>query len=101
MKRNGAPPDGDEAAALARALQDTTEQRRRLEMIIDGTAMGTWEWNCQTGQLRVNERWAQIVGYTREELSPITSQTFSRLVHPDDLAQSNALLREHLDGRLS
>ncbi|PAK93685.1 diguanylate cyclase [Stenotrophomonas rhizophila] len=99
MKRNGAPPDGDEAAALARALQDTTEQRRRLEMIIDGTAMGTWEWNCQTGAMRVNERWAQIVGYTREELSPITSQTFSRLVHPDDLAQSNALLREHLDGR--
>lgn len=89
----------DGSAALARALREMTERHRRLEMIIDGTAMGTWEWNCQTGQLRVNERWAQIVGYTREELAPITPQTFLGLVHPDDLAGSDALLREHLDGR--
>jgi len=91
----------DGSAALARALREMTERHRRLEMIIDGTAMGTWEWNCQTGQLRVNERWAQIVGYTREELAPITPQTFLGLVHPDDLARSDELLREHLDGRSS
>ncbi|MGH8043669.1 MAG: PAS domain S-box protein, partial [Stenotrophomonas sp.] len=75
------------------------EQRRRLEMIIEGTAAGTWEWNCQSGQMRVNERWAQIVGYTLEELAPITPKTFQHLVHPDDLERSNALLQEHLDGR--
>jgi len=99
----GGPVQGDAAsdgsAALARALREMTEQHRRLEMIIDGTAMGTWEWNCQTGQMWVNERWAQIVGYTREELAPITPETFFRLVHPEDLARSNALLREHLEGR--
>jgi diguanylate cyclase (GGDEF)-like protein/PAS domain S-box-containing protein len=89
----------DGSAALARALREMTERHRRLEMIIDGTAMGTWEWNCQTGQMWVNERWAQIVGYTREELAPITPETFFRLVHPDDLARSDALLREHLEGR--
>jgi PAS domain S-box-containing protein len=81
------------------ALQEMAEQRRRLEMIIEGTAAGTWEWNCQSDQMRVNERWAEIVGYTLEELAPITPKTFQHLVHPDDLERSNALLQEHLDGR--
>ncbi|WP_354273661.1 PAS domain S-box protein [Stenotrophomonas rhizophila] len=75
------------------------EQRHRLEMIIEGTAAGTWDWDIPGNQMRVNERWAEIVGYTREELAPITPDTFFRLVHPDDLAQSNALLEEHLAGR--
>ncbi|MDX3934434.1 PAS domain S-box protein [Stenotrophomonas sp.] len=75
------------------------EQRHRLEMIIDGTAAGTWDWDIPGNQMRVNERWAEIVGYTREELAPITPETFFRLVHPDDLAQSNALLEAHLAGR--
>ncbi|WP_448136022.1 PAS domain S-box protein [Stenotrophomonas rhizophila] len=81
------------------ALRDITERHRRLQMIIDGTGAGTWEWNVQDGRMWVNERWAQIVGYTRDELAPITPDTFFRLVHPDDLAQSNARLREHLEGR--
>jgi len=81
------------------ALREMAEQRHRLEMIIEGTAAGTWDWDIPGNQMRVNERWAEIVGYTREELAPITPETFFRLVHPDDLAQSNALLEEHLAGR--
>jgi diguanylate cyclase (GGDEF)-like protein/PAS domain S-box-containing protein len=81
------------------ALRDITERHRRLEMIIEGTAAGTWEWNIQAGQMRINERWAEIVGYTRDELAPITPDTFFRLVHPDDLGNSNALLDDHLEGR--
>jgi len=91
--------DAAEAAEAAEALREMAEQRHRLEMIIEGTAAGTWEWNIPGGQMRVNERWAEIVGYTREELAPITPETFFRLVHPDDLAQSNALLSAHLEGR--
>ncbi len=81
------------------ALPAMAEHARRLEMIIEGAAAGTWDWNIPDGLMRVNERWAQIVGYTREELAPITPETFFRLVHPEDVAQSNALLDEHLAGR--
>ncbi|WP_313218665.1 PAS domain S-box protein [Stenotrophomonas sp.] len=83
----------------AAALRDMAEQRHRLEMIIEGTAAGTWDWDIPGNQMRVNERWAEIVGYTREELAPITPETFFKLVHPDDLAQSNTLLEAHLEGR--
>ncbi|MEG2805892.1 PAS domain S-box protein [Stenotrophomonas sp.] len=94
---SGQAPDIGPGGDLA--LQEMAERHRRLQMIIDGMAAGTWEWNVQDGRMWVNERWAQIVGYSCDELAPITPHTFFRLVHPDDLAQSNALLTEHLEGR--
>ncbi|WP_445515005.1 PAS domain S-box protein [Stenotrophomonas sp. 3(2025)] len=86
-------------ARLERRLQELAEERRRLAMIIEGTAAGTWEWNVQSGQMRVNERWAEIVGYRLDELEPICQKTFIALVHPDDLALSDAALQDHFDGR--
>ncbi|WP_369039063.1 PAS domain S-box protein [Stenotrophomonas maltophilia] len=84
---------------LEHRLQELAEERRRLAMIIEGTAAGTWEWNVQSGQMRVNARWAEIVGYRLDELEPICQKTFIALVHPDDLALSDAALQEHFDGR--
>ena len=84
---------------LERHLHELAEERRRLAMIIDGTAAGTWEWNVQTGEMRVNARWAEIVGYRLEELEPVCQKTFLSLVHPDDIALSDAALQEHFDGR--
>lgn len=88
------PPGGDPHERLQQAL----EQVRRLRMIIDGSGAGSWEWNPQTGALHVNARWAQIVGHALEDLQPVSSQTFERLVHPDDLRRSDALLQAHLQG---
>ncbi|MEN5341900.1 PAS domain S-box protein [Stenotrophomonas sp. TWI143] len=84
---------------LERRLHALAEERRRLAMIIEGTAAGTWEWNVQTGEMRVNARWAEIVGYRLEELEPICQKTFAALVHPDDIALSDTALQEHFDGR--
>lgn len=65
---------------------------QRLRSIIDGTRIGTWEWNVQTGALVLNERWAEMVGYTLDELAPISIQTWVSLAHPEDLKRSNELL---------
>lgn len=64
-------------------------EREKLANIIEATNAGTWEWNVQTGENKYNERWAEMVGYTLEELSPITSDTWPSLVHPDDLKKSD------------
>ena len=72
-----------------------TLQERRLRSIIDGTRIGTWEWNVQTGECQFNERWAGIAGYTLSELAPVSIQTWFDLAHPDDLRESNAQLERH------
>ncbi len=74
-------------------------ERERLENVIDGTRLGTWEWNVQTGETVFNERWAQIVGYSLDELAPVSIKTWAALSHPDDLEESDRLLEEHFAGK--
>lgn len=73
-------------------------ERQRLENVIQGTALGTWEWNVQTGQTIFNARWAEMIGYTLQELEPISIETWTKFCHPEDLSKSGALLEKHFSG---
>ncbi len=83
-------------AALQESLRD---ERQRLQAILDGTHVGTWEWNVQTGETVFNERWAEIIGYTLAELGPISIETWKQFAHPEDLARSGDLLQAHFSGQ--
>jgi PAS domain S-box-containing protein len=73
-------------------------ERMRLANIIKGTNVGTWEWNVQTGETIFNERWAEIIGYSLAEISPVAIDTWMKFAHPDDLPQSGQLLEKHFRG---
>jgi diguanylate cyclase (GGDEF)-like protein/PAS domain S-box-containing protein len=45
-----------------------------------------------------NERWAQMLGYTLDELEP-QLRTWERLVHPDDMPHVMDVLNAHLEGK--
>lgn len=68
-------------------------QSERLGNIIDATRVATWEWNVQTGELVIDERWAEMAGYTLNELKPISIETWCRLVHPEDVLRSDEQLK--------
>ncbi len=72
-------------------------QKAKLENIIIGANYGTWEWNVQTGETKFNERWAEIIGYTLEELQPISVETWLHFAHPDDLIESGKRLQDCFD----
>lgn len=74
------------------------KESQRLDSIIRGTNVGTWEWNIQTGEVIFNDRWAEIIGYTLDELSPVSIQTWKKFAHPEDLEKSNKLLQRHFKG---
>lgn len=80
--------------------RELRQSERRTRAVIQGTRVGTWEWNVQTGETVFNERWAGICGYRLEELEPINIQTWLGLAHPDDLAESERRLNEHFAGNL-
>jgi PAS domain S-box-containing protein len=82
------------------AEQKLQDERRRLQDIIEADRAGTWEWNVQTGELIVNNRWAEIIGYGLDELPSISAATWERLVHPDDLQGYGAVLARHVRGEL-
>ena len=74
------------------------EEQRRMQSILEGTHVGTWEWNVQTGESIYNDQYVGMLGYTLEELQPLGYDTFVRLTHPDDLVAGAILMQEHLRG---
>jgi PAS domain S-box-containing protein len=75
-------------------------ERQRFADIISGTNVGTWEWNVQTGECVFNERWAEIIGYTLEEISPVSIDTWRQFTHPEDFAASQNALEQHFKQEL-
>ncbi len=81
--------------AVADALKN---QKDRYAYILEGTDVGTWEWNVQTGEAVFNERFVDMAGYSLAELAPISFKTWESLAHPDDLKASNEALERHFQG---
>ena len=87
--------------AATEFYRELKHSERRSRAIIEGTRIGTWEWNVQTGETVFNERWANICGYTLDELEPVSIETWLAFAHPDDLPESERLLKAHFAGELS
>jgi PAS domain S-box-containing protein len=89
------------AESRAQKMTEQLQQdQERLTNILEGTHVGTWEWNVQTGATLFNDRWAEIIGYTLDELAPISIGTWMKAGHPDDLKLSEELLEKHFAGEL-
>lgn len=61
--------------------------------------IGKWEWNPKTGETKFDEIWANLVGYTLEELKPISIETWNKLVHPDDYPKFEKAVEDYTSGR--
>ncbi len=75
-------------------------QKIKLETVIKGTKTATWEWNIKTGETVFDERWAEIIGYTLDEISPVSIDSWIKFTHPDDLIKSNQLLEKCFNGEI-
>ena len=74
------------------------QERERLEFVIDGSSLGTWEWNVQNNVTVFNDNWAEMLGYEIEDLIPYDYNTWTRLVHPEDVQHAELDLKNCLDG---
>jgi PAS domain S-box-containing protein len=86
-------------AIYARLLEHNHAVRswERLELVLDGAALGMWDWNIESGDVVFNHRWAEMLGYRLNELEP-NVDTWERLVHPDDLPGVRRALQAHFAG---
>jgi PAS domain S-box-containing protein len=90
-------PDGGRVG-MRIDITELKDAEQRLADIIDGAEAGTWEWDFASGSNLINARWAEIVGYTLEELAPLTIDVWRRLLHPDDLKAAEQKLAKIFSG---
>ena len=74
------------------------ESKERLDLAIHGAGLGLWDWNISTGDVYINQRWAEMLGYIQSEIEPNVT-TWQKLIHPDDFSMVMEALNEHLEGK--
>ncbi|MHC4598527.1 MAG: PAS domain-containing sensor histidine kinase [Planctomycetota bacterium] len=72
--------------------------RERLELALKGADLGMWDTNLATDEVFFDDRWAELLGYRREEIEP-TAQSWRDLVHPEDMERVREAMEAHLKGR--
>lgn len=90
--------DADDPGSAVVTPEALLMAERRLRDVIEGAQVGTWTWDFDTVGQIVNDVWAEMLGYASGELSQVTYDTWSRLIHPDDKDWVEAELRRCTSG---
>ena len=83
------------ARVKAEALQNSEEQ---LRLVLEGADLGFWDWDILTGKVIRNARWANIIGYSYEEIKN-TTQQWTDFIHPDDRQKAWQSITDVIEGR--
>ncbi|UUX92507.1 PAS domain S-box protein [Methanoplanus endosymbiosus] len=86
------------STTIIRNISERTDLLDRLSITIEGGELGTWDWHVRTGKVIFNRRWAEMMGYSPEEI-PGDVSSWERLIHPEDHDSVMAVLKGHLEGK--
>ncbi len=91
---------------LVGAFQDVTqevtqklraeEQAERVALTVRAGGLGTWDWDCVSGEVVFNDIWATMLGYQPGEIEGHV-RSWERLVHPDDMPIVMRVLTDHME----
>ncbi|HMV33005.1 MAG TPA: PAS domain S-box protein, partial [Gemmatimonadales bacterium] len=79
------------------AEEAVRESEQRWIKAIEAAGHGVWDWNVESGRIFFSPAWKAMLGYAEDEVGD-SLEEWSRRIHPDDLAQSEADLQAHLRG---
>jgi two-component system, cell cycle sensor histidine kinase and response regulator CckA len=83
-----------EIGARKRGEEALRQGQRHLEVALQGADLGWYNWDIQTGEVVINDRYAEMLGYRVEDLRPVL-ETWEELIHPEDRPpEVEALQRE-------
>ncbi len=99
----------DEVYQLTRefnhAMQQVREKEQKLstnlgqmELVLETTGIGVWDWNLKTGEATVNDLWAEMIGFSLHELAPMSIKTLTDRMHPKDIESTTEDLKRHWYG---
>ena len=78
---------------LSSEVKKKEEAEKLLKLTITSAKLGTWQWNPKTNKNVINDLWAEIIGYKKEEIS--SSFDIFASIHPEDISSINDSLEKH------
>ncbi len=71
--------------------------QERNELSLESANDGLWDFDVESNTVYFSPRWKAMLGFSPDDLD--VSPDWRQLVHPDDMARTQSLLREHLAGK--
>ncbi|HAC92216.1 MAG TPA: hypothetical protein DCF63_16555, partial [Planctomycetaceae bacterium] len=87
-----------EVAERKEAEAHLKQSEEQLRLVMEGSDQGFWDWDIAAGTVERNRRWAEMLGYTYEEIKH-TAQQWTDFIHPDDRALAWRSINDVLEGR--
>lgn len=69
----------------------------RLNLALEGTKDGTWDWNILTNDVKFSNNWGKMLGYNPDEITHELS-FWSDKVHPEDWNDVISKVKNHING---
>ncbi len=82
---------------IEKHLLDLQSLQKRSEFILDGAALGSWDWWLDTNKVHFDRRWCEMLGYSVEEV-PQHLSSWDSYVHPEDKEKAYADIKAYLEG---
>ncbi|MGL4461829.1 MAG: PAS domain S-box protein, partial [Planctomycetia bacterium] len=80
------------------AEDDLRESEERLEMVLRSGNEGWWDWNIETSELFLSQRWKAILGFHEHEIANRFDE-WMRRIHPHDVDRMNLEFSRRIEGR--
>ncbi|MCB9495283.1 MAG: PAS domain S-box protein [Fibrobacteria bacterium] len=74
------------------------EREERLQLVLDATSDGLWDWDISSGEVFTNNAWFRILGHEPGDF-PASFNGWRERVHPDDLPLAEKQIIQHLSGK--
>ena len=88
---------GIDVSETVRTHAELTVSNDRLNLAIDGSGDGVWDWNVVTNDISYSRRMKEIIGFAEGE-GLDTYDAWMRRIHPGDLPKTRAALEACLRG---
>ncbi len=74
-----------------------SNKEEQLHFVLEASGLGFWDWHIPSGEVYRNHIWAEMLGYTYEEIKETTNQ-WADFVHPDDIENAWKSINDVLEG---
>ena len=82
-----------------RTFEELQKKEERLNLVIDASELGIWEWQLDTNKIIYSDRYLEIFGL--DPAMPIRPEDMVDLIHPDDVKKrENAMKTALVTGNL-